>query len=181
MARIKIIDPAQATGKSKELLVAVESSLKITPNLAKALANSPAALQAWIEFNGALAGGSLDAKTREGIALAVAQKNSCEYCLAAHTAIGKMVGLTEQEILSIRDGHGNTGKSTAVLRFARELVENRGMVPASSIQSLRDNGLTDGELAEIVAHVALNVFTNYFNIAFDIDVDFQRVPLQQVA
>src|SRR5215467_2640445 len=177
MARIKIIDPAQASGKSKELLGAVHNSLKATPNLARALANSPAALQAWIDFNGALANGSLEAKTREGIALAVAQENSCEYCLAAHTAIGKLVGLTEQEIVGSRQGHGNSVKSTSALKFARELVESRGKIPFSSIQSLHDNGFTDGEIVEIVAHVALNIFTNYFNIACDIDVDFPRVAL----
>ncbi|MCI0351439.1 MAG: peroxidase-related enzyme [Acidobacteriales bacterium] len=181
MARIKIIDPAQATGKSKELLAAVQNTLKVTPNLAKALANSPAALQAWIDFSGALNKGSLDAKTREEIALTVAQKNTCDYCLSAHTAIGKLVGLTEREILSSRDGQGDSPKTTAALTFARELVEKRGQVSAISVQALREQGITDGEIAEIIANVALNVFTNYFNIALDVDIDFPRVAARQVA
>jgi uncharacterized peroxidase-related enzyme len=181
MARINIVDPAQATGKSKELLTALQNSLKSVPNLAKALANSPAALKAWIEFDGALAKGSLDAKLKQEIALAVGQKNGCEYCVSAHTAIGKLAGLTDQQILSSRQGQGTSPKATAALTFARELLERRGQVTASSVQALRDQGFTDGEIAEIVAHVALNIFTNYFNIALDVDVDFPRVALHQGA
>ena len=181
MALIKIIDPAQATGKSKELLTTLHNSIKSVPNLAKALANSPAALKAWMEFEGALAEGSLDAKLRQEIALAMGQKNGCGYCVSAHTAIGKLVGLTDPQILNSRQGQGTSAKATAALTFARELVEKRGKVPPSSVQALRDQGFTDGEIAEIVAHVALNVFTNYFNIALDVDVDFPRVELHQVA
>jgi uncharacterized peroxidase-related enzyme len=181
MARIKIVDPAQATSKSKELLTALENSIKSVPNLAKALANSPAALKAWMEFDGALAKGSLDPKLRQEIALAVGQKNSCEYCVSAHTTIGKLTGLTDQQILSSRQGQGTSPKATAALMFARQLLEKRGQVTASSVQELRNQGFTDGEIAEIIAHVALNIFTNYFNIAVDVDVDYPRVALHQVA
>ena len=181
MAQIKIVDPAQATGKSKELLTALQNNIKSVPNLAKALANSPAAPKAWMEFDGALAKGSLNAKLRQEIALAVGQKNGCEYCVSAHTVIGKFTGLTGQQILNSRQGQGTSPKDSAALTFARELLEKRGQVPASSIQALRDQGFTDGEIGEIIAHVALNIFTNYFNIALDVDVDFPRVALHQVA
>jgi uncharacterized peroxidase-related enzyme len=181
MARIQMIDPSEATGKGKELLDAVHNKLKIVPNLAKALANSPAALEAWINLNRSLEAGALDAKTREAIALTVAQKNGCEYCLSAHTTIGRLVGLSETEIIGSREGRGSSVKTTAALQFARELVERRGQVPASSIEELRSHGVTEGEIAEIVAHVALNIFTNYFNIALDVDVDFPRVALNQAA
>ena len=181
MARIKIVDPTQATGKSKELLTALQNNVKSVPNLAKALANSPAALKAWMEFEGALGKGSLNAKLRQEIALAVGQKNGCEYCVSAHTAIGKAAGLTEQQVLASRQGQGISPKDTAALSFARELLERRGQVPATSIQGLRDHGFTDGDIAEIVAHTALNTFTNYFNIALDVDVDFPRVTLHQAA
>ena len=181
MAQIKIVDPAQATGMSKELLTALQNKIKSVPNLAKALANSPAALKAWIDFEGALAKGSLNAKLRQEIALAVGQKNGCEYCVSAHTVIGKLTGLTDQQTLSSRNGQGTSPKATAALAFARELLEKRGQVPASSVLALRDQGFTDGAIAEIVAHVALNIFTNYFNIVLDVDVDFPRVALDQVA
>jgi uncharacterized peroxidase-related enzyme len=181
MAQIKIVDPAQATGKAKELLAALQNNTESVPNLAKALANSPAALKAWMEFDDALAKGSLNAKLRQEIALAVGQKNGCEYCVSAHTVIGKFAGLTDQQILNSRRGQGTSPKDTAALTFARELLEKHGQVPASSIKALRDEGFTDGEIAEIIAHVALNIFTNYFNIAVDVDVDFPRMALQQVA
>lgn len=181
MAQIKIVDPAQATGKSKELLAALQNNIKSVPNLAKALANSPAALKAWMEFESALAKGSLNPKLRQEIALAVGQNNGCEYCVSAHTAIGKFAGLTEQQVLNSLQGQGTSPKGTAALTFARELLEKRGQVPASSIQALRDQGFTDGDIAEIFADVALNVFTNYFNIALGVDVDFPRVALDQVA
>lgn len=181
MARIKVIDPAQAMGKSKELLDALQKSLKSVPNLAKALANSPAALKAWIEFSGALSKGSLSAKLEQEIAVAVAQKNGCEYCLSAHTAIGRLVGLTDQQILDSRQGQGTSSKDTAALTFVRELLDRRGQVSAGSVQILRDEGFTDGDIAEIIANVALNIFTNYFNIALDVDLDFPRVALHQVA
>ena len=181
MAQIRIVDPSQATGKSKELLTALQNNIKSVPNLAKALANSPAALKAWMEFDGALGKGSLNAKLRQEIALAVGQKNGCEYCVSAHTVIGKFTGLTDQQILNSRQGQGTSPKETAALTFARELLEKRGQVPASSIQALREHRFTDGEITEIVAHVALNIFTNYFNTALDVDVDFPRVALHQVA
>ena len=181
MAQIKIVDPAQAAGKSKELLTALQKNIKSIPNLAKALANSPAALKAWMEFDGALAKGSLNPKLRQEVALAVGQKNGCEYCVSAHTVIGKFTGLTDPQILNSRQGQGTSPKDTAALTFARALLEKRGQVPASSIQALRYQGFSDGEIAEIIANVALNTFTNYFNIALNVDVDFPRVALHQVA
>ena len=117
MAHIRIVDPAQATGKSKELLTALQNNIKSVPNLAKALANSLAALKAWMEFDGALAKGSLNAKLRQEIALAVGQKNGCEYCVSTHTVIGKLTGLTDQQILS-RQAQGTSPKATAALAFS---------------------------------------------------------------
>src|SRR5260370_37387786 len=106
MAQIKIVDPAEATGKSKELLTALQNNIKSVPNLAKALANSPAALKAWLDFEGALAKGSLNAKLRQEIALAVGQKNGCEYCVSGHTVIGQLTRLTDQQTPSSRNGQG---------------------------------------------------------------------------
>src|ERR1700747_600195 len=140
MARVKIVDPAEATGKSKELLNALQNNIKSVPNLAKARANSPSGLKAWMEFDGALAKGSLNAKLRQEIALAVGQKNGCEYCVSAHTAIGKFAGLTDQQILDSRQGQGTSPKDSAALTFARELLEKRGQVPASSIQARAAQG-----------------------------------------
>src|SRR5260370_36017569 len=121
MAQINIVDPAQATAKSKELLTALQNKIKSVPNLAKALANSPAALKGWMEFDSALDKGSLNAKLRQEIALPVGQKNGCEDCSSAHTAIGRCAGLTDQQILNNRQGQGTSSKNTATLTFAREM------------------------------------------------------------
>jgi len=101
--------------------------------------------------------------------------------VSAHAAIGKFAGLTDPQILNSRQGQGTSPKDTAALTFARELLEKRGQVSASSIQAFRGHGFKDGEIAEIIAHVALNIFINYFNVSLDVDVDFPRVALHQVA
>src|SRR5579872_6333039 len=128
MPTITPIDPARATGKAKQLLEAVQAKLGITPNLMKTFATSPAALEAYLNFSGALGGGLLDAKFREQIALAVAQANSCEYCLSAHTVIGGMVGLKPEEIQSSRQSHSTEAKKNAGLQFAQAIVVQRGEV-----------------------------------------------------
>lgn len=181
MARLSILDPAKATGKAKELLDAVQAKLHITPNMTRVMANSPAVLEAYLGFSGALAGGLLDVKLRERIALLVAQTNGCEYCLSAHSAIGKMVGLSASEIAQSRDGQGGGDHTTAALRFAREIVEKKGIVSDDAVAAARAAGFNDGELAEIIANVAVNIFTNYFNNVAGVDVDFPRVVLQKAA
>src|SRR5271169_709355 len=104
MSRFTQIAPETATGKTKELLDAVKAKLGLVPNMVRAMANSPAALNAYLQFSGALAGGSLSAKSREQIALAVGQVNECDYCLSAHSALGKMAGLTPEQIRDSREG-----------------------------------------------------------------------------
>jgi uncharacterized peroxidase-related enzyme len=181
MTRLQTINPKDATGKAKELLDAVQAKLKITPNMTKVMANSPAVLEGYLSFSGALNGGALDPKVREQIALVVGQSNGCEYCLSAHTAIGKMVGLSEAEIADGRQGTSANTKNAAVLALAREIVEKRGIVPNTTVETARKAGLSDGEIAETIAHVALNVFTNYFNNVAEVDIDFPRVSLKQTA
>jgi uncharacterized peroxidase-related enzyme len=168
------IAPETATGTTKELLGAVKSKLGLVPNMVRAMANSPAALNAYLQFSGALAGGSLSAKSREQIALAVGQANECDYCLSAHSALGKMAGLTPDQIRDSRQGTSPDGKTDALLRFSRKLVETRGQVSDGDVAAVRRAGLTDGEIAEVVAGVALNIFTNYFNHVAATDIDFPR-------
>lgn len=175
MQRLTSINPAEATGKAKRLLDGVHEKLGITPNLMKTLATSPAALEAYLRFDSALASGTLDAKFREQIALAVAQANSCEYCLSAHSAIGNLVGLTAEEILASRESHAADAKRDAGLRFAQTVVVQRGEVSDGALDKVRQAGYTDGEITEIVAAVAINIFTNYFNHIARTDVDFPVV------
>jgi uncharacterized peroxidase-related enzyme len=181
MARLKIIDPANATGKAKELLTAVQAKLKIIPNMTRVMANSPAVLEGYLSFNGALAGGSLDARLREQLALAVAEADRCEYCLSIHSAIGKRTGLSDVDIARSREGQGSSARATAALRFAQQVVEHKGIVSEEAVTAVRGAGFNDGEIAEIVANVALNIFTNYFNNVAAVDLDFPKVALAKSA
>jgi uncharacterized peroxidase-related enzyme len=181
MARLDVIDPAKATGKAKQLLDAVQAKLKITPNMTRVMANSAAVLEGYLSFSGALSGGSLDAKLREQIALEVAELNSCQYCLSAHTAIGKMVGLTDSEIGAGRDGKSDSPKTAAALQFVRQVVTNKGRLSEGDVEAVRGAGFNDGEIAELVANAALNIFTNYFNNVTAVEVDFPKIDLRKAA
>ena len=175
MSRLVAVDPAKATGKAKDLLEKVKAKFGVTPNMMRTMANSPAVLEAYLNFNNTMAGGSLSAKLREMIALAIAQANACEYCLSAHTAIGEMVGLRGDEILSGRQSVAADTKADAALKFAKTMIARSGDVSDADVKRVRDAGYSEGEIAEIIGNVALNVFTNYFNQAAQTEIDFPRV------
>jgi uncharacterized peroxidase-related enzyme len=181
MPRLSAIQPETATGKAKQLLDGVQAKLKITPNMTRVMANSPAVLEAYLSFSGALSGGVLPAKLREEIALEVGEQNSCQYCVSAHTAIGKLTGLSDAEIDQARDAKSNSPKHAAALTFARQIVATKGRPTDVDFDSVRRAGFTDGEIAEIIAHVALNIFTNYFNNSAAVEVDFPKVELRHAA
>ena len=144
----------------------------------KAVANSSAALKSmWGSF-GALGGGVLSAKLGEQIAVAIANRNACEYCLAAHTALGRKAGASSEEMSTAQDGSSSDAKTAAALRFALRVVEGRGQIADADVQDLRSAGYSDEEIVEILAHVALNLFTNYVNVAFAVPVDFPGVKLR---
>lgn len=180
MSRIAAIEPSAVTGKAKDLLSAVQHKLGFVPNMAKVMVNSPAVLEGYLGFSGALNGGLLDAQTREQLALVVSQENGCDYCLSAHSAVGKMVGLNPQQVIASREGKGTTERTTAALTFAEKVLKTRGNISPDDLKVVREAGFNDGEVAEIIAHVALNVFTNYFNIAADVDIDFPKVSFAQL-
>lgn len=178
MQRITAVQPATATGKAKQLLDGVQAKIGMTPNMMKTMATAPAVLEAYLNFNGTLSTGVLSAKFREQIALAVAQANSCEYCLSAHSAFGKMAGLSADEIRSSREAHSQDAKRDAGLRFAQALVVERGLVSEQAVAAVKAAGYSEGEIAEIIAHVALNILTNYFNNTARTEVDFPKVSVQ---
>jgi uncharacterized peroxidase-related enzyme len=177
MARINPVDSGTAAGKAKELLDQVQKKFGFVPNLMRTMAVSPAVLEGYLGLSGALAGGALPPKVREQIALAVGEANGCQYCVSAHTAIGKRLGLAEAELTASRDGASSDPKVEAALTFARTLVERRGDVTDADVARVREAGWSDPEVAEVVAHVALNVFTNYGNITADTEIDFPKIPL----
>ena len=172
MSLLALIHPE--TGRARVLLDVVKDKLGLVPNMARAMANAPAALDGYLQLSGALARGTLSAKAREQIALAVAQANGCEYCLAAHAAVGKMVGLTAEQIQDSRRGSAVDPRADALVRFARKVIDVRGRVGAADLDEFRAAGFDDGAVAEVVANVALHVFTNYFNLVAETDIDFPK-------
>ncbi len=181
MNRITQLDPAQSAGKTKQLFDAVQSKLGLVPNLVRVLAAAPAALEGYLGLSGALAGGTFNAKVREQIALTVAETNLCGYCLSAHTFIGGKVGLTGEEIAGARRSNATTGKSDAILKLARSIVVQRGELSDADFAQARAAGLTDGDIIETVANVAVNIFTNYVNHVARTVVDFPEVKPGDIA
>ncbi|MCR5868532.1 carboxymuconolactone decarboxylase family protein [Aquincola sp. J276] len=181
MNRISLVDRQATTADRKALLDAIHGTFGATPNMFRAVANSPAALQSMWSAFGALGGGVLPAKLGEQIAVAVADRNACEYCLAAHTALGRKAGASAEEMQQAQAGESADARTQAALRFALKLVNDRGQVADADVQALRAQGFSDEEIVEILAHVALNLFTNYVNVAFAVPVDFPAVKLRRSA
>ena len=172
MTRLNPVSRSTANEKTTQLLNSVEKKLGLVPNMIATMAQSDAVANAYLGFSSALSRGKLSAQVREQIALAVGQKNDCDYCVAAHSAIGSHAGLDADALVSARQGQANDPKTEAVLRFAVQVVEKQGRVADEDVKALKDHGLSEGEIAEVVANVALNLFTNYFNHVADTEIDF---------
>ena len=176
MSKLPQIDPATATGPAKELLTEVQKALGVTPNMTKAMANSPALLSGYLGLAGALDGGVLSPGVRERLALATAEYNRCGYCLSAHTYIGaNLAHVADDELDRARHAESSDPHIAAILALSDSVVRGRGAVSDAAWQAARKSGVTDAEVAEVVGHVALNVLTNYFNILADVDNDWPVV------
>jgi uncharacterized peroxidase-related enzyme len=177
MSRINVVDPKTAKGEAKELLDGVQQQLGIIPNFIRALANSPKALSAFLGLYRPLGGAAVDKATQERIALVVSEENGSRYCVSAHTAIGRGTGLSNEEMLLNRQGDSSNAKAAAAVAFAKALNEHRGEVTTGEFQAVRAAGFSDGEIVEIIALVALNVFTNLLGKSTLINIDFPEVTL----
>lgn len=177
MNAFPLVDPLNTSAERAELLGQIKQAFGVVPHMFRAVANSPAALQSmWGSF-GALGQGKLPTRLTEQIAVAVADRNRCDYCLAAHTALGMKAGASAAEMAAAQAGQGTDARSTAALSFALQLVDRRGQIEPGELACLRDAGFDDDAIVEIIAHVALNLFTNYVNIALAVPVDFPPVKL----
>ncbi|MEI9429616.1 carboxymuconolactone decarboxylase family protein [Mesorhizobium sp. Cs1299R1N3] len=173
---------ANAPVAALPMLQAVEKQLGVVPNLFRMVANSPAALEGYLGIMGALAKGRLPAPTRERIALAIAEINGCNYCLSAHTYLGKnLARLDDAEMIANRHGGSTDPKAAAAVRFAAGVAQSRGHVGQEDLAAVRLAGYDDGEIIEIVQHVALNVWTNYINEVAQTEIDFPVVSARDAA
>ncbi|MEP6563944.1 MAG: carboxymuconolactone decarboxylase family protein [Mesorhizobium sp.] len=173
---------AAAPAAAQPMLQAVEKQLGIAPNLFRMVANSPAALEGYLGMSGALAKGRLPAPTRERIALAVAEINGCNYCLSAHTYLGKnLAKLDDAEMIANRNGGSTDPKAAAAVRFAAKVAHNRGHIGDEDLSAVRLAGYDDAQIIEIVQHVALNTWTNYINEVAKTEIDFPVVSVRAAA
>ena len=167
---------------SRPMLEAVKKQLGVAPNLFRMVGTSPAALEGYLGMFGALGKGALPAPTRERIALAVAEINACNYCLSAHTYLGKnLAGLDDAEMTANRNGGSNDPKADAAVRFAAKVARERGHVSEQDFRSVKAAGYDDAQIIEIVQHVALNTWTNYLNLVADTEIDFPVVTARKAA
>jgi uncharacterized peroxidase-related enzyme len=177
MTRLTALNPEEVTGKTKDLFNAVQAKLGVVPNMMRTMGNSPAVLEGYLNLSGALSHGKLSARTGELLALTVSEKNSCDYCVAAHTFIGGKLLKTDAQVLQdARTGNSTDAKTEAILQFAKTLVSKNGLVNDEDVNAIKNAGVSDAEIAETVAHVALNVLTNYFNNTANTQIDFPEVP-----
>ncbi|MCK9988132.1 MAG: hypothetical protein AzoDbin1_04604 [Azoarcus sp.] len=181
MARINVVTHETANTEQKVLFDAIQSQLGMVPNFLKVFANSPEALRAFLGLHSIANAGSLDAPTRERIALALAQQNACQYCLSAHTAIGRKAGLDTAEIEANRAGSSHDAKAAAAVRFARALVAHSGEVTSAELADVRNAGYSDADIVEIITHVGMNILTNILGKASRVDIDFPKVELRLAA
>ncbi len=173
---------ADAPEKSRPLLEAVNKQLGIVPNMFRLIATSPQALEGYLGLSGALGHGALPPATRERIALAVAEVNGCDYCLSAHSYLGRnLAHLDDAEITANRNGASSDPKADAALRFAVAVTRNRGHVTEADLAAVRNADYADAQVIEIVQHVALNIWTNYVNVVFGTDIDFPVVQARKAA
>ena len=179
--RIETLNPETTTGKSKVLFNAVQEKLGFIPNLIKVFGNSPATLQTYLSLGELTASGNFSNKFREQLALAIAEENACNYCLSAHTAIGKMNGLTEEQTELNRQGLAKDIKTEAGLQFAQDVTKNRGQVSTEAIKAVKEVGYSDSDILEIVLNVVANTLTNYVNHIAETEVDFPSVEAGKFA
>jgi uncharacterized peroxidase-related enzyme len=173
---------AETPAASQPLLEAVVKQLGTAPNLFRLVATSPQALEGYLALSGALAKGALPAQTRERIALAIAEINGCDYCLSAHSYLGKnLAKLDDDEIAANRSGASNDPKADAAVRFAASVARSRGHIGDADFSAVKLAGYTDAQIVEIVQHVALNTWTNTFNNVFQTDIDFPVVTARKAA
>src|SRR5216683_111615 len=172
--RIQPVDPDHATGAIRRLFAEIRAKFALVPNLLRVVANAPAALEGLMGLSAALARGALDEKTREQLALAIAESNLCAYCLSGHTAMAAKIGLSRVEIDDAIRASAADARTDAILKLARSIVVQRGELSDADLGRARAGGLSDGEIVETVANVALNIFENYMSHVARVPIDFPQ-------
>lgn len=176
MKNLETLTPDQAPALSQEIFGAIKKNIGMLPNLYATIGNSGHALKATLAIGETLASGEFTDKEREVIALAVAQANDCDYCLAAHTAIGQSLGFTLEDTVAIRSGEAADDKLRTLATLSASITETRGFPGQEKIDAFFDAGYSQAALAELIVLVGLNTITNYTNHIAGTTVDFPAAP-----
>lgn len=173
MPRLNVITPNQATGPLKETYDSLTKKMGKVVNIFQGMANSPAALNAYLSMSAALAVGELSPQDRELVYLAVSESNGCNYCVSAHTMVAtKQAGLSESDALAARRFHSTDKKRAALLEFVRKVIATKGFVTAADLTEVQEAGYTDGQITEAIGYIGLATFSNLFNHVHDTPLDF---------
>jgi uncharacterized peroxidase-related enzyme len=176
MPRLKVVEPDQATGPVKEIYDGLQQKMGKVINIFKSMGNSPAALKAYLSMAEALAEGELSPEDREAVYLAVSQQNGCNYCVSAHAAVAKRVGMSDEQIAAIRKFAPQSAKHQALVRLVMRVIETKGLVKDEDLQAVRSAGYSDGQIAETIAYIGLATYSNLFNHVNDTALDFPPAP-----
>lgn len=149
---------------AKEILEEVKRTYGFVPNVLRELSASPAALQVYVAAQDALAKGSLSPREQQAVQVSVAAHNSCEYCQAAHSWIGRKVGITPEDLAAIRTGtRPQDTEVAAIVEAARALLERRGWLGKEDLRTLESHGVTRAKLYEVIAFIGVKTISNYVN------------------
>lgn len=181
MSRISMVTEGAANSEQQELYGAIRGQLGMVPNFLKVFAHSPAALRGFLGLHTIASEGALDPLTKERIALALAEQNACEYCVSAHTAIGRKTGLSTAEMDANRSGSSQDAKAAVAVKFAKSLAQHSGEVTTTELLEVRSAGYSEAEIVEIITHVGMNMLSNMLGKASRVEIDFPKVSLQDAA
>ena len=177
MSRLSIPSFESATGATAEVYGQIKKAIGNVPNTFAAIgAHGPAALKAVLAADAVLTSGSLSKRDQETIKLVISSVAGCDYCVAAHSLLGKLAGLKPDELKNIRNRQP-TGdvKRDALIRFVRKLAASSGTVSDADFAAIKAAGYTDAQLVDISLAFATTVFTNVFNRINDTAIDFPAV------
>ena len=176
MPRMNVIAVEQADGRVRELYAGLKAAIGAVPNIYRGVANSPAALEILFGMGAKLREGGLSGAQTEAVKLIVAQTYGCNYCLAAHTLVGKKSGLSEADTLAIRRGTIADPGLSALVRFVNVAIQPAGRVSDDDLNAIRRAGFSDAQITDILMVLAQTVFTTLFNRVNRTELDFPAAP-----
>lgn len=177
MANIQVPTREQVDAKAQGIFDQLKKQLGTVPNLYATIAYSSDTLENYLSFSGKAGKGTFKQKEIEAIKLAVSEVNGCQYCQAAHTALAKMAGFTEEETLELRTATVKDARLNAITGLAKELAENRGKASEATIDAFFAQGFDEKGLIDLIAVVTAITFTNYVHGTTKVPIDFPRAKV----